>query len=45
MQAKAPLNWQSYLPPQQQQIIFFPDLWTDAERESWGQTLLLPGSN
>lgn len=38
-------NWQSYLPPQQQQIIFFPDLWTDAERTSWGQTLSLPGAN
>ncbi|MCX6214335.1 tryptophan 2,3-dioxygenase family protein [Spirosoma sp.] len=45
IQATGGTNWQSYLPPQKQLIIFFPDLWTDAERASWGQTLSVPGSN
>jgi tryptophan 2,3-dioxygenase len=35
-------NWQSYLPPQQQQIVFFPDLWSASELQSWGQTASHP---
>jgi len=30
-------NWQHYLPPQQQQRMFFPELWSESERESWGR--------
>lgn len=30
-------NWQNYLPPRFQRRIFFPDLWTDQEKEEWGK--------
>lgn len=29
-------NWQKYLPPRFQKRIFFPDLWTEEEKEVWG---------
>ena len=32
-------NWQKYLPPRFQQIIFFPELWTPKEKEGWGSSL------
>lgn len=32
-------NWQRYLPPVGQQRSFFPELWTDAERQNWGRRL------
>jgi len=31
-------NWQKYLPPRFQKRIFFPDLWTDKEKEEWGKS-------
>ena len=30
-------NWQKYLPPRFQKIFFFPDMWTDLEKEEWGR--------
>jgi len=30
-------NWQKYLPPRFQKIIFFPELWTDEEKAEWGK--------
>lgn len=30
-------NWQKYLPPRFQKVIFYPELWTDAEKEDWGK--------
>ncbi|HEY3401907.1 MAG TPA: tryptophan 2,3-dioxygenase family protein [Ohtaekwangia sp.] len=30
-------NWQKYLPPRFQRIIFFPDLWTEQEKQEWGK--------
>ena len=30
-------NWQKYLPPRFQKIMFFPELWSDQEREEWGR--------
>ncbi len=30
-------NWQKYLPPRFQKRMFFPTLWTDAEKEEWGK--------
>jgi len=30
-------NWQKYLPPRFQRTIFFPDLWSDAEKQEWGK--------
>ncbi|UII23908.1 tryptophan 2,3-dioxygenase family protein [Fulvivirga ligni] len=34
-------NWQKYLPPKFQKIMFFPDLWSDKEKEEWGKRWLL----
>lgn len=30
-------NWQEYLPPKNQLIMFFPDLWSEQEKEDWGR--------
>ncbi|TAE70150.1 MAG: tryptophan 2,3-dioxygenase [Bacteroidetes bacterium] len=30
-------NWQKYLPPRFQRIIFYPELWTNEEKENWGK--------
>jgi len=30
-------NWQKYLPPKFQKRIFYPSLWTDAEKDEWGR--------
>ena len=30
-------NWQKYLPPRFQKRIFFPELWSDNEKDSWGK--------
>lgn len=30
-------NWQKYLPPRFQKIIFFPELWSDEEKNEWGK--------
>ena len=32
-------NWQKYLPPRFQRIIFFPELWNEKEKEGWGSSL------
>jgi tryptophan 2,3-dioxygenase len=29
-------NWQKYLPPKRQHVLFFPELWTEKEKENWG---------
>lgn len=34
-------NWQKYLPPRFQKVIFFPDLWTQQERDEWGKSWVL----
>ena len=31
-------NWQHYLPPKFQKIIFFPELWTAKEKAEWGKS-------
>lgn len=31
-------NWQKYLPPKNQFRIFFPELWSIEERETWGRS-------
>lgn len=39
-------NWQKYLPPRFQRIIFYPELWTKQEKEEWGKTwvkMVVPG--
>lgn len=30
-------NWQKYLPPRFQRRIFYPELWSDQEKEEWGK--------
>lgn len=30
-------NWQKYLPPKNQRIIFYPELWTSEELDNWGK--------
>jgi len=30
-------NWQQYLPPRFQQVIFFPELWSSEEQADWGR--------
>ncbi|MFM9946842.1 MAG: tryptophan 2,3-dioxygenase family protein [Saprospiraceae bacterium] len=30
-------NWQQYLPPKEQRIVYYPELWNEAELESWGR--------
>ncbi len=34
-------NWQKYLPPRFQKIMFFPELWTETEKEEWGKAAIL----
>jgi tryptophan 2,3-dioxygenase len=31
-------NWQKYLPPRFQKIMFFPELWSDEEKSDWGKS-------
>ncbi len=30
-------NWQKYLPPRFQKIIFYPELWSEKEKQEWGK--------
>ena len=30
-------NWQKYLPPRFQKVIFFPQIWTQEEKTNWGK--------
>ncbi len=30
-------NWQDYLPPRHQRVIFFPELWSDEDLDRWGK--------
>lgn len=34
-------NWQRYLPPRYQRIMFFPELWNDQEKEEWGKAAVI----
>lgn len=34
-------NWQKYLPPRFQKIIFFPELWSEEEKNEWGKSALV----
>lgn len=33
-------NWQKYLPPRFQKIIFFPELWSEVEKDEWGKAAI-----
>ncbi len=34
-------NWQKYLPPRFQRIMFFPTLWSATEKEEWGKAAVV----
>ena len=34
-------NWQKYLPPRYQTLIFFPELWTEEEQAEWGKSWVM----
>lgn len=34
-------NWQKYLPPRFQKIIFFPELWSGQEKAEWGKAAFI----
>lgn len=34
-------NWQKYLPPRFQRVVFFPELWTEEELNDWGKKWVL----
>jgi tryptophan 2,3-dioxygenase len=34
-------NWQKYLPPRFQKVMFFPELWSDQEKEEWGKAAVI----
>ncbi|RKQ42442.1 tryptophan 2,3-dioxygenase [Roseivirga pacifica] len=34
-------NWQKYLPPRFQKVIFFPELWSEEEKQEWGKHWVL----
>ncbi len=34
-------NWQKYLPPRFQKIMFFPELWSASEQAEWGKAAVL----
>ena len=38
-------NWQQYLPPCFMKRIFFPELWTEKEKEEWGKSWLISQLN
>ena len=40
LKATGGTNWQKYLPPRFQKRMFFPDLWSDEEKEQWGLAAL-----
>ena len=39
IEATGGTNWQNYMPPKNQRIIFFPELWTDDELDNWGKSV------
>ena len=34
-------NWQQYLPPRFQTLLFFPELWTEQEQAEWGKCCVM----
>lgn len=34
-------NWQKYLPPRFQRIMFYPELWSEQEKEEWGKAAVI----
>jgi tryptophan 2,3-dioxygenase len=38
-------NWQKYLPPRFQRIMFFPTLWSETEKSDWGKAAVIASLN
>jgi len=36
IEATGGTNWQKYLPPRFQRVVFFPEIWSEEEKENWG---------
>lgn len=34
-------NWQKYLPPRFQKIMFFPEIWSEEEKQEWGKAAVV----
>jgi tryptophan 2,3-dioxygenase len=41
IQATGGTNWQKYLPPRFQKIMFFPELWNEEEKKEWGKAAVV----
>jgi tryptophan 2,3-dioxygenase len=41
IEATGGTNWQKYLPPRFQRVIFYPELWNDEEKKEWGKPWVL----
>lgn len=41
IQATGGTNWQKYLPPKFQRIMFFPELWSEEEKKDWGKVAVV----
>lgn len=39
IEATGGTNWQKYLPPKNQRVTLFPDLWTEEELDQWGKSM------
>ncbi|WKN32613.1 tryptophan 2,3-dioxygenase family protein [Porifericola rhodea] len=34
-------NWRKYLPPRFQRVVFFPELWSEEEKDNWGKSWVI----
>lgn len=41
IEATGGTNWQKFLPPRFQRVIYFPSLWSEKEKEEWGKAWVL----
>ncbi len=41
LKATGGTNWQKYLPPRFQKRMFFPELWSEQEKEEWGSAAIM----
>ena len=39
IEATGGTNWQQYMPPKNQRVIFYPELWTEHELNNWGKSV------
>jgi tryptophan 2,3-dioxygenase len=38
-------NWQKYLPPRFQKVMFYPELWSEQEKADWGKAAVIKALN